>query len=266
MAVLFDLSWHQLTVFTLVLGRLSGLVMTAPIFGTRDVPRRIRAMLCVALALMLTPSQWATPVPLPDAPLAFLAALVGEILLGLAWGLGILILFAGIQLAGQLVSQLSGVGLAELFNPEFDTSMPLFSQLLYLLTLAIFVVADGHRLVMDTLLSTFAAAPPGSVGIADSITTTVTELLTASFALGIRAVAPVWTAQLLATLVLGLISRTLPQLNVLLVGFGLSALVTLAALSVSLGEVAEAFQDEAQAVLTLLLDRLPADFNAAGGP
>jgi len=88
------------------------------------------------------------------------------------------------------------------------------------------------------------------------VTEAMTSLLTQSFVLGVRAAAPAMVALLLATLVLGLVSRTLPQLNVMALGFGFNVLATLGALSISLGAAAWAFQDQVEPVLETVLDAL----------
>ena len=82
-------------------------------------------------------------------------------MLGLALGLAVMILLSGMQLAGQVISQMSGMSLADVANPTFDTSVPIFSQILEMLALAIFFLVGGHRQVIDALLGSFAWMPPG---------------------------------------------------------------------------------------------------------
>jgi flagellar biosynthetic protein FliR len=159
-------------------------------------------------------------------------------------------------LAGQIIGQLGGMALADIFNPGFDASVPILSQILYLTTLAIYVIIGGHRLLLVGLLSTLDSIPPGSVGLPTSIAGAMTTLLAESFSLGIRVAAPATVALLLATAVMGLISRTLPQLNILAFGFGLNALVTLALLSVSLGGMAWIFQEQLEPALETMLQAL----------
>jgi flagellar biosynthetic protein FliR len=158
-------------------------------------------------------------------------------------GLGINLLFAGIQVAGQVVSQMSGLSLADVFNPGFEEDVSVFSQLFYFLTLAVFVAVGGHRIVTEALLQTFAWAPPGQAFLRDDFVEVLTGILTQSFALGIRAGAPILAALLLSNIVLGLISRTLPQINIIAVGFGLNSLLTLGMLFLSIGAVAWTFQE-----------------------
>jgi flagellar biosynthetic protein FliR len=177
-------------------------------------------------------------------------------LLGLTLGFGVTLLFSGVQLAGQVISQMSGMSLGDVFNPGVDDNIPLFSQLLYLVALTIFLIAGGHRMVMAGLLDTFAALPLGGMSVPDSLGEMVVTLLVQSFSLGVRTAAPATLALLLASLVMGVISRTLPQLNVMAFGFGLNALTTFGILSVSLGGMAWLFQDEIEPMLRTVIETL----------
>ena len=230
-------------IFTLVLARTGALVMTAPIFGSQAAPRRVRALLAVAMSLLVTPVYFNTSLPPVQNTLEYGRLLVNEALIGLLLGLGINILFAGIQVAGQVVSQMSGLSLADIFNPGFEEDVSVFSQLFYFLTLAVFIAIGGHRIVTEALLETFAWAPPGHAALGDSFVEVIVNIIAQSFALGIRAAAPLLTALLLSNLVLGLISRTLPQINVIAVGFSLNSLLALGVLFLSIGGVAWTFQE-----------------------
>lgn len=239
-------------VFTLVLARIGALVMLAPIFGSQALPRRVKALLAVALSLLVTPAFISTSLPPVENTLEYGRLLVNEAVVGLLLGLGTNILFSGVQVAGQVVSQLSGLSLAEVFNPGFDEDVSVFSQLFYFLALAVFVAVGGHRIVMEALLDTFTAAPPGHISLGSNFVDVLVGVLTQSFVLGIRAAAPLMVALLMSNLVLGLISRTLPQINVIAVGFGLNALLTMGLLFLSIGAAAWTFQEPTLDVLQQL--------------
>jgi len=258
MTLLQNLLLNRFLLFTFVLSRVSGLVMVAPIFGGRSVPIRIRALLAVALGVLITPLQPATLLEEPRTLPAYVVIMGGELIVGLLLGLGVKILFSGIQLAGQMISQLSGMALADVIQPGFDTRVPVMSQFLLYVTMATFVITGGHRLVMAALLDTYQALPPGSGSLTSSMVHTLITVVTQSFVLGIRAAAPTMTALLLSTLVLGLISRTLPQVNILAVGFGLNSMIALGMLALSLGAVTWMFQSEIETTLDLLLKALAA--------
>jgi flagellar biosynthesis protein FliR len=123
------------------------------------------------------------------------------------------------------------------------------SQLMFYVTLAVFVAIGGHRTVMEALLDTFVWLPAGRGEFSRSATEAMTSLLIQSFILGVRAAAPAMLALLLSTLILGLVSRALPQLNLLVLGFGFQVLVALGVVGLSLGTAAWIFSEQLEATL-----------------
>lgn len=256
MSQILEFGLNQFLVFVLVLTRISPLVMTAPMFGSSTIPVRIRAFLAVGIALIITPTYWLLPIEDPGNLINLVVMLGREAVLGLSLGLGILILFSGLTLTGQIIGQMSGMSLADVFNPGLDQNVPVFAQLLDLMTLVVFLTIGGHRQLVQALLDTFHWMPPGQAAFSPDIVQTLHDITTQSFALGIRAAAPIMIALLLSVLIMGLISRTLPQLNILAVGFSFNSMVMLVTLSMSLGAAAWIFQDEAVATIESLRDAL----------
>jgi flagellar biosynthetic protein FliR len=257
-----QLDLDKFILFTLVLTRVSGLTMTAPIYGTSEVPMRVRALFALALALLIMPSQWNVKLPYPGTTLNYLALIGGEMVVGACLGLGVMILIRGMELAGEVIGYVGGLMIAEAYDPSIDANTPVISRLLWLFSLAIFVCIGGHRLVMAGLLDTFQTIPPGTGVFSKPIADAFVTLMMQSFSLGIRAAAPATIALLLATLVLGLISRTVPQLNVLILGFGLNSLLIFGSLALTLGGVAWVLQEQITPALELLLDALNTPFRA----
>ncbi len=260
---------EKLLLFTLILTRVSGLMMTAPIYGANDAPLRVRASLAFALAILMTPSQWGVHVEDPGTMVYYLVFVGSELLVGACLGLGIMLLFCGIQVAGDLISRVGGLMLSDLFDPTFQTEEPLFARLLVLIATAIFACLGGHRVIMAGLLDTFQTIPPGSGiaavfapqsplaadgGLLASLLAALVTLLAESFQLGVRVCMPVVVAALLATLVLGLIGRTLPQLNVMAVGFGLNSMLTFAMMMFTLGAAFLVFQEHLAPALAAFLE------------
>jgi flagellar biosynthesis protein FliR len=247
-------SW--LILFTFVFARVAGLTMTAPIYGTNEVPIPVRVLLAAALALVIVPLQAFGPVASFGSLPHYALMLAVEAAIGACLGLGVLVLLHGMTLAGELVAQSSGLGIAEVFDPSIEENVPLFSRLMFLAAIAIFLCIGGHRMVMVGLLDTFQTIPPGSGELPGSLADAFATLVGQSFSLGVRVAAPVVTSLLLATLTLGVIGRTLPQLNVFALGFGLNSLLALAALALALGAALWAFQNEIEPAMRTLFDAL----------
>ena len=256
MSPILGLYLDQFLTFVLVLARVSGLFVTAPLLSGTFFPMKIRALLAAGLSLLITPLHWGIPVADPGNLLHLLVYVGGEILVGMALGLGLMILFAGIQIAGQIVGQMSGMHLADIFDPAFQANVPLFSQMLNMLALAVFVTIGGHRLLVDSLLDTFRWMPPGHALVNTGLVDTLIGVLAQSFVLGIRAAAPAMVALLMAILVMGLISRTLPQLNVIAVGFSLNSMIMIAVVAITLGSIVWLFQDQVEPTINVVRETL----------
>jgi len=230
-----DVTMAQISVFVLVLSRISGLILVAPGFGNRALPMRIRAFLVIALALLVTPFQSGVVVQEPEN-LAQLIWLIGnELGVGLFLGFGVNLVFASAQAAGQVIGQMSGMQVADVFNPTLGASVPLFGQLLDSLMVVTFITVGGHQMLLIALLDTFQHMPVSEVHWQDGALDLFIALLSEAFALGLKIGAPVMVAMIISLLVMGLISRTLPQLNVIQVGFSLNSMIMLLILSLTLG-------------------------------
>ncbi len=230
--------------FVLVLTRISGLFMVAPFFGATSIPRRVRALLAASVALLITILHLPRSIP-PIHNLVDLTVLMAkEAALGMILALALLICFLGIQLAGQLLSHLGGLSVGVLFDPTTNTSQPILSQLLYWVALSVFLTTGGHRQVMEALLDLFVAYPPGYVVLPENAVEGIVEIVGLSIETAWRAAAPVAVSLLLSMVILGLIGRTLPQLNVLAVGLGANAMLTLAGLFVMGGTIVWVFQQQ----------------------
>lgn len=242
----------KVAIFTLILGRVGALVATAPLLRIATAPVRVRVFLAIALTMLVMPLYSHLSYTSPWNLFAFGSLLMNEILVGLLLGLGMQILLSGVQVAGQIVAHLSGMSLAEISSPTFEGSASVFTEVFHYVTMAVFVALGGHRMVVGGLLDTFHWAPPGRCQLGDSFAEVMVGILQQSFQLGVRAAAPIMVALLLSTLLLGLISRTLPQINILAVGFGLNSLLTVGAMLVSVGAVAWVFQEPIAGALQLL--------------
>jgi flagellar biosynthetic protein FliR len=256
MSTLLSLYQNQFLIFVLILTRISGLVMTAPVLGLKSAPIQVRGFLAVALAVLITPFHWQATTEMPASTPHLAALLVQEMMLGLSLGLSITVLFSGLQVTGQIMGQLSGMQLAEAFDPSQDASVPIFSDLMDKVTLAVFVIIGGHRELMQVLFDTFRWMPPGRTSLGPTLLDALTAITCSSLALGVRAAAPALVSLLLANLILGLISRTLPQLNVMAVGFGLNIMITLLVMFATLGAITWLFQEEAFETLDAMREAL----------
>jgi flagellar biosynthetic protein FliR len=168
---------------------------------------------------------------------------VGELMIGLIIGLGMTVIISGAELAGTLVGQQAGIALASVIDPTQGESSTVVGQVFVITMTLIFLVIGGHRDMAMALLDTFDVVPVLSFTVDASIGTLMADLLTASFILGIKLFSPVLIALLLVTIVMGFLSRTIPQLNILSVGFVVRSLAALGMAALALAASRELLVD-----------------------
>ncbi|MGB0595140.1 MAG: flagellar biosynthetic protein FliR [Rubripirellula sp.] len=241
----------------LVLTRLSTLLMAMPAIGV-GIPRRVRAFLAFLLTVLLLPSVAgigdAASLPAIDNLIDLTIAIAREALIGLLIGATVQLIITGLQLGGEAITSTSGMQLGDAVDPTSSASMPSIARLVGMLVTAIMLAIGGHRIVLKLLLESFEAMPAGHVEFRSSMMTLVVDQLSAGMSAGLRVAAPVIAALLLSNLVTGLISRTLPQINVLAIGLSINALAMLIVSSLTIGSVGLIFRDE----LAMAAERLTA--------
>lgn len=237
-----QLIFEQAPVFVLVLFRVAGLMTVAPLLGSVSVPAKVKVLLALSLSAMIFPLV-PRVVMVPDS-LAGLAIGIGsEMLIGVTMGFALSLLFSGIHVGATLVSQQMGLSLARLIDPNTLVSTTVLSQFYILLTTLIYVLMNGHVVLISALIDTFRTVPLMGFSPNLNILDLLVDILTGAFMLGIRVAGPALVAIFLATLALGFISRTMPQLNILAAGFPIRICLALTIMIASLGSVCALFQD-----------------------
>lgn len=261
MPTLAQLSFAQVLAFVLVCCRVGGLVALAPGFGAFSLPWRFRALLALAIGLVIVPAC-GTAVPprlsaaTPNALCHCALLASSELLIGIALGVGVAILLHSAHIAGHWISQVCGLSLSEVLSPEGGEGTSAHAQLLYLVGLAAYVALGGHRLLVGALMESFRQLPPGTAIAANSLSSIMLDVLSQSFQLGIRGAAPAVGALLLSTVSLTLIGRAVPQLNVLSMGLGINSLVALSVLVASVGLTAHLLGSQIEPTVTDLVQRI----------
>jgi flagellar biosynthesis protein FliR len=236
--------------FGLVMARVAGLFIAGPVVSNAGVPMRARALLVAALAAALYPVVPTMAQSGADTGwLDLLPMILGEALVGFVMGLVASLPLLAMDMAGSFSGQIMGLGLARVYNPEMDTDFDVLGQFLFIMAGAIFVMLGGVETLFLTLAGTFRTLPAGGIGLADTPVDLFVATLTSGLELALRVSLPVVGIVGLLTVILGAVGKTMPQLNVMNVGFTLKSFGGLAMLTAALGGVAIAAGDEIDQVL-----------------
>lgn len=232
---------QQAPVFLLIVMRLAGMFMFQPVFGAVSLPVRVRLLLVLVLAAVLAPVAELSSAA-PDTPAEVALALGSELLLGALIGMVVRLCLLGLELAGQLIAQESGMGFAQVVDPASGGTVDVLSAAYTQLGLVVYLIIGGHRMLVSACLDTFAAMPllARPQGLAAGFDLLV-NVLTQGTLLAVRVAAPVVIALFIINVALGFISRTVPQMNITVLGFGLKGMVLFVIAALALPVSMEAF-------------------------
>jgi flagellar biosynthesis protein FliR len=218
--------------FLLVLFRLMGIFTFVPFFSNSSVPANVRVLLGLAITLCVwnvVPTLQKSPDQLPANLPALIIAIAGEMSIGLLIGLLIASLFAGIQLGAHMISQQMGLSMATLYDPSFEDQSTVIEQIAFWIAFVAFLSMGGHRQVINAVVYSYRTVPLGSGGLSPEVmASTLLGAMQTSFHAATRVAMPALVAFFVATLTGGLMSRSMPQLNLMSIGITLNLLVGMA--------------------------------------
>ena len=216
---MFLLEVEVFKIFILAFTRFSGLIVAAPILGSNNIPVRLKVGLAAFSAIVVSPVIPALDTTLPSDPLTFAAYGAGELMIGLTMGFAMTIVFAAIQVGGQLMDMQTGFGLVNVFNPALGTQVPIFGFFFFILAALYLLVLDGHHQMIIALARTFEKVPLGGFVAQPGLFREVSLLGSVMFYDGLIIAGPVAGAMMLAYVTMGIVGRLVPQINLFVVGF-----------------------------------------------
>ena len=198
--------------------RIAGLLMTAPVIGTRTVPVRIRIVIAILITAVLFPVLPKFPNVDPVSAEGVLIT-VQQVMIGISMGLSMRIVFVALEVAGQAIGQLMGLMLASMVDPANGNQVPIIGQFYLLLATLLFVSVDGHLMMISVLAESFNSMPIGTTGISSNSAWDIIIWTGSILKTAVVIALPAIVSLLIVNLSFGVMTRSAPQLNIFAVGF-----------------------------------------------
>lgn len=219
---------------TLVVFRVAGLFVMTPLLASTAAPVRFRALLAAMLGIAAYPMLKVDVGAVPDDIFGVAAAVAGEMFVGLAVGaIGALPVLL-MEMSGIVAGTSMGMGLARVYSPESDSDVDVMGQLLFFVAMGIFLSVGGIDSLYSAVLGSFERLPPGTISPAHAPLETFVGVLSSGFELAFRVSLPVVGIVLLLIVVLGVLGKTIPAINVMSVGFTIKIMCGIAMLAMGL--------------------------------
>ena len=229
----------QLWLWLVAMLRPGAAFLAAPIFGANFVPVQIRAIVALAIGI---PGLALTPFQLPPdglVTMAGFALILGEIMAGLALGFAVQIGFSCAVVAGEVIGNAMGLGFAAMMDPASGQQNPVLGQFMMIVATLLFLAMDGHLMLARTIVESYHALPPGNAWLSAEALRGMAFFGAVLFSAGLSIALPVAFAIILVQIVMGLLARSAPQLNLFAVGFPAALLAGIVLLAIAAPVIGE---------------------------
>ncbi|NLC27282.1 MAG: flagellar type III secretion system protein FliR [Campylobacteraceae bacterium] len=236
--------------FVLLFARMSGLVAFFPFFGHMQIPVVVKTAIVFFLTLFLYP--YASLAPLSPVLVEVVFAFMMELMLGFISGLMVYLVFAALEIAGQQISFVMGFTMASVIDPQTGVNTPLVGQVLMMLALVVFLAFDGHHLILLFYHYSLGELPLGSFYPHPNMWTYISNAVLGMFLLGFIFSFPVKALSLLSDIIFGMLMKTMPQFNLLVVGFPIKIMLSYVVMMTVLSSIMIIFKKEILSTLNTL--------------
>ncbi|MCH7877878.1 MAG: flagellar biosynthetic protein FliR [candidate division Zixibacteria bacterium] len=225
---------ERLQAFMLVNFRVSGILLAAPILGRASLPLVVKLGLAVTLAIFMMPLVLSSPLPAFHSIIDLTTLGIKELLIGILIGLIMKLLFYAAQAAGSIVGFQSGLSIANIIDPTTKENTNMVGQIWFLIASVIFLAINGHHLVISGLADSYRLVPLGTVAFGADAADLIMRITTVLFGMALKFAAPVLVTVFLVDVTMGVLARTIPQMNIFVIGIPIKIAASLIMLAASL--------------------------------
>jgi flagellar biosynthetic protein FliR len=253
-----NFSAEQIELFFLVLLRVSTIVAMIPIIGVRTTPVRVKGGLAIFITVLVFPFV-GPPAAGADDLFTLGLRMGGEVLIGIILGFAGVLIFAGIQMAGELVGFQMGFSIINIIDPLTSDQVSIIAEIQYLFAGLLFLGVNGHHVLIQAVSESYTVLPVLGFHMTGAVAQSLVDLSRNMFVIAVKISAPIVVALLFANLGLGLIARTVPQINILIVGFPLQIAIGLIGVGLTIPlflQISEGLFSNLPAEISLLLRAL----------
>lgn len=227
------LTTAHLEFFLLVLIRMSGLFIMSPIFGRRNVPTVFKIGFSLFLTIIFVNIVEVPQINFFDNVYMYVFYIVKELVIGMIIGYVSYVIMSALYLAGQLIDMQVGFGMVNVIDPMTNIQVPLTSNFYYMYVILIFLTINGHHMLIRALFESFKMIPVEQITFNTGLMENIISIMRDMFSIGIRIAAPIIAAIFVVDVILGVLSRTMPEMNVFILGMPVKIVIGLLVLAIT---------------------------------
>ena len=222
-----ELMWSELTLFLVVLARMTGCVVFNPVLARSGIPGMFKSGMCLLLAVTAYTMNTAPRPPVPETLLELAVLLLLEMAVGYFLGLVMNLFFYIPMLGGEIIDSQMGMSMGRTYDPSTQSSTTVTSHILNTLMMLIFFVGNGHHTLLRVILDSAKVVPFGAVSFGQDLYWAILQMFIDCTILGIKLAMPILAAELLGQVGMGILMKVIPQINVFAININLKVILGL---------------------------------------
>ena len=221
----------QYEIFLLVVVRISGIFIFSPFFSSQNVPTIMKIGLTFTFGFLLALSL---PGGIEIADQSMVILIVKEFMIGLIIGFIAYAFLTSFYVLGQVIDMKIGFGMANVFDPQNKIQVPLMGNFYYIIAFLFLLMLDGHHIIIKALIDSYDFIPIGTFSYSEDVLDIIVNSLAQAFDIGFRLSFPIVAIIFLTDILLGIMAKAIPQMNVFVVGMPLKVFIGLAVILVTM--------------------------------
>ncbi|MBX3022581.1 MAG: flagellar biosynthetic protein FliR [Bdellovibrionales bacterium] len=254
MTEVYRFSESEILFFFLVLVRMTAFVVSWPVFGVETVSQQVKILFALILTLVIFPTLHISPEQAAVIKGDLVLPVIKEVFVGLSMGYLARFFFFTFRVAGEMISQAMGLSSAQVFNPTLGGQSTAVEQLYVTLASLFYLGINGHHYLVSGIVSSYQWVPAAQLTLNTSQFAGVGQMVQEVVSLGLQFSAPVVISILVVNLILGVVGKTVPQLNVLVTSFPINIMIGFALLMITLPMLMDQMGDYLQLSTTRVFD------------
>ena len=216
---------NYVNVYLFVLVRVTSLFIVSPIFDRRNMPIMIKLGFGLLISFIIIPTIDMNTIKQYDNIFEILTVVLNEFMVGLILGFISYMAFQAIYIAGQIIDMQIGFSMVNTLDPQSNIQMPITATFFNILAMLIFLALNGHHMLISAVFYSYKILPIGSATLGNALVTDVVRMFSDMFVIGFKIAGPIMAAIFITDLALGILSKTVPQMNVFVVGMPIKILI-----------------------------------------
>jgi flagellar biosynthesis protein FliR len=230
----FYAPYQDFSTFLLIFIRVGVILFILPFFNSKTIPVIAKVGLTFIITILLYPVTTVQMMDLPKNTLGLAQLILGEIIVAMILGMMVQVLFEGVKIMGQLVGFQTGFSIANVIDPQSGAQVSILSNMAYLMAMVLFLILNGHHILLNALRESFEIIQIGTLRLNRDLMREMINHMSQMFVIGIKIGAPAIAALIFTKIVFGLVTKLIPQMNIMIVAFPLQIIIGLIFFGVSL--------------------------------